>query len=146
MTAPPLSIELTRDLEDVRRASLAVRRWAEQRLEVGTARAIQLAFAEVATNAVLHAPSGAADRFSVCLSETRAECVLEFFDEGNPIPETALRRAERADRGLRENATSVGGHGLMLVSALMDRVHYRFSDGKSQFVMAVKRDPSGSGQ
>jgi len=129
-TRAPTTITLMNRLAELERVAAVLAAFAQrERLATEVAFDLALAVDEVLTNVIRYAYAGAGERaITVRLVRDDAELTVEIEDDGRPFdprtiaaPDVSSPAAERA----------VGGLGMHLVRAVMDRVEYRRDHDKN---------------
>lgn len=118
-----------------------------QRVPVAVRRKVLLALDEMVSNVIRHGSSPArSGRFSVDVAIDRGLLRIEVVDNGRPF--NPLSAAKPALAGSVMDRP-IGGLGIHLVRALMDRVEYRRLKGRNHLSMRVaigrpKAPPEGA--
>jgi anti-sigma regulatory factor (Ser/Thr protein kinase) len=111
-----LSLRLPRDRLTVPVVRHIVRSAVEEiGVDPDCAHELELVLSEACTNVLLHAGGG--DLYDVRLTLDGERCELQVIDAGPGVDRARLRRP-------RTTADAERGRGLLLMSALVDRVHF----------------------
>ena len=106
---------------------------AETGLDPATAMSLNLALEEAVTNVILYAyPEGTDGLVEIKAQIKDDELVFSLEDSGKPFDPTA---APDADVTLGVEERKIGGLGIYLVRNIMDRVSYKYENGKNILTM-----------
>ena len=124
-SAPPeAAISVDAQLEEVRRLTDCIRRFAEAHGSDEAALIdLELAVVEAANNIVLHGYSGAAGRISLQAVKSDDRLCVELVDTGAPIPAASLERPASAEH------CAESGRGLAIIRACVDELAYESANG-----------------
>jgi serine/threonine-protein kinase RsbW len=100
--------------------------------------AVQLAVEEACTNIALYAYPGkdGGIRIFACVTDDRLELTIE--DEGVPFDPTAYRKIQPQ---VSAEDRPIGGLGIYLVQSYMDRISYKFKNGKNTLKLVKNMHP-----
>lgn len=104
-----------------------------------TVASVLIACDEIVSNIVNHAGAGAGVELAVRVGDGRVD--VEVIDAGAPFDPTA---AAAPDTDLTLEARRIGGLGIHLVRAMMDRVDYARRDGRNHLRFSKGFPPSSA--
>ena len=93
---------------------------------------IEIAVGEAVTNAILYGSPSSSSRVLLSYGLTPASFVIQIRDEGSGFDPNAVR--------IEEDTDALGGRGIRLMRALMDRVDLHY-DGRGMVACLYKKLP-----
>ena len=132
----PDQLEITAHPQNAGRARERVREAAARAGFTGLDLAdIEIAAGEAVTNAILYGSPAASSRIVISYGTTEAGFIIQVRDEGHGFDPKAVRTDEDTD--------ALGGRGLHLMRALMDKIDLHY-DGDGMVALLLKKLPPKS--
>lgn len=96
---------------------------------------LAIAVTEAVNNAIIHGNRRDKRRkVCICFSLDKEQVTVHVRDEGQGFDPSLLRNPLEPENVLREN-----GRGIFILRALMDEVHFDFSEGGTEVIMVKKK-------
>lgn len=140
MTNRELTLSIDSREDNVRWLGVAVQAICSSlSMDAQTSYNLRLCVVEAVTNCVRHAYAGAPNRsIDVVVRQVDGRLQVCVLDQGAPIPEEQLERAQRGFGDVTPEALSEGCRGLVLIDALMDDVTFHVDGTTNVLTMTTQ--------